>query len=189
MNLVWPSPEHLPSYVAALERGWSPDNLRRDVAAREELVRIANDPASFLASLVDIEGTGSPITLLDGTTAPRLPGYRRWLWDGDFCGSIGFRWQRGTEVLPPVLPGPYRLFRRALEAAPRVRDERVAPGARGCESTGPPVRRAHHDAGQYAVEARHRGQRRRIRRGVRGSLRSWRRPGSPLSRASRGRLA
>src|SRR5690348_5565018 len=24
----------------------------------------------------------------------------RWLWDGSFCGSIGFRWQPGTPDLP-----------------------------------------------------------------------------------------
>jgi predicted acetyltransferase len=23
------------------------------------------------------------------------------MWDGEFCGSIGLRWQRGTEALPP----------------------------------------------------------------------------------------
>jgi predicted acetyltransferase len=101
MNLVWPSSEYLPSYVTALERGWSPDNLRGDVAAREELARIAADAAAFLASLVDIEATGLPIMLPDGTSVPRLPGYRRWLWDDEFCGSIGFRWQPGTEALPP----------------------------------------------------------------------------------------
>ena len=28
LQLVWPSREHLPSYVAALERGRSPNNLR-----------------------------------------------------------------------------------------------------------------------------------------------------------------
>ena len=32
---------------------------------------------------------------------PRLPGFVRWLWDGEFCGQIGFRWQPGTEALPP----------------------------------------------------------------------------------------
>jgi len=100
MKLVWPSREYLPSYVAALERGWSPDNVRGQVAAQEELARIASDPDAFLASLVDREATGGPITLPDGTTVPRLPGYRRWLWDGEFCGSIGLRWQRGTEALP-----------------------------------------------------------------------------------------
>jgi predicted acetyltransferase len=100
MELVWPSLEHLPGYIAALERGWSPDNIRGPAAAREELARIAADANAFLASLVDRDATGDPITLLDGTTVERLPGFRRWMWDGEFCGSIGFRWQRGTEALP-----------------------------------------------------------------------------------------
>jgi predicted acetyltransferase len=34
-----------------------------------------------------------------------LPGFSRWLWDGEFCGSIGFRWQPGTEALPPTCLG------------------------------------------------------------------------------------
>ena len=29
----------------------------------------------------------------------------RWIWDGEFCGTIGFRWQPGTEALPPTCPG------------------------------------------------------------------------------------
>jgi len=101
MHLVWPSREYLPSYTAALERGWSPDNVRGLVAAQEELVEIASNPDAFLASLVDREAAGDPIVMADGTTVPRLPGYRRWLWDGEFCGSIGFRWRPGTETLPP----------------------------------------------------------------------------------------
>jgi predicted acetyltransferase len=105
MRLVWPSREYLPSYVAALERGWSPDNVRGEAAALEELSRIAADADAFLASLVDREARGDPITLPDGTTVPRLPGYRRWMWDGEFCGSIGLRWQPGTEALPPYCLG------------------------------------------------------------------------------------
>jgi predicted acetyltransferase len=101
MRLVWPSRDYLPSYVAALERGWSPDNVRGQAAAQEELARIAADADALLATLVDKEAAGDPITLADGSTVPRLPGYRRWLWDGEFCGSIGLRWQRGTEALPP----------------------------------------------------------------------------------------
>jgi predicted acetyltransferase len=101
MELVWPSREYLAGYLAALERGWSPDNLRGQAAALEELDRIADDADGFLASLVDKEATGKPITLPDGTTVPRLPGYSRWMWDGEFCGSIGLRWQPGTEALPP----------------------------------------------------------------------------------------
>jgi len=105
VTLVWPARVHLASYVAALERGWSPDNVRGEVATGEELRRIAEDADAFLASMVDIEAAGRPLTLLDGSTVPRLPGYRRWIWDGEFCGSIGFRWQRGTEALPPYCLG------------------------------------------------------------------------------------
>jgi predicted acetyltransferase len=91
----------LPSYVAALEQGWSADNVRGVVAAQEELVKIASDAQAFLASMVAREPRGETVTLPDGSQVPRLPGYRRWLWDGEFCGSIGFRWQVGTEALPP----------------------------------------------------------------------------------------
>jgi predicted acetyltransferase len=101
MTLVWPSREYLPGYIAALERGWSPDNLLGEAASREELQRIAADADAFLADLVDTDAAGDPITLPDGSTVQRLPGYRKWMWDGEFCGSIGFRWQRGTEALPP----------------------------------------------------------------------------------------
>ena len=101
MTLVWPSREHLDSYADALRRGWSPDNVRGLAATEEQLARIARDPGAFLSSLVDREAKGDPIVLADGTTVKRLPGYVRWMWDGEFCGSIGFRWQPGTEALPP----------------------------------------------------------------------------------------
>ena len=101
MRLVWPAREYLPGYVTALERGWSPDNVRGQAASLEELAWIGRDADAFLGSLVDREGRGAPITMPDGTTVPRLPGYRRWMWDGEFCGSIGFRWQPGNEALPP----------------------------------------------------------------------------------------
>ncbi|MEP7207421.1 MAG: GNAT family N-acetyltransferase [Casimicrobiaceae bacterium] len=101
LRLVWPSVEHLPGYGAALQRGWSADTVRGSAAAREELEAIATDPRAFLAGLVDREARGAPITLPDGSRVPRLPGYRRWLWDDEFCGSINLRWQRGTSELPP----------------------------------------------------------------------------------------
>lgn len=104
MDLVWPSDEYLERYVAALARGWSPDNLRPE-ASQEELEQIARDRTAFVAEQVDREGKGSPITLPGGETVPRLPGYHRWMWDGDFCGSIGFRWQSGTNELPPYCLG------------------------------------------------------------------------------------
>lgn len=105
MRLVWPAREYLASYTAALERGWSRDNLRGAAATADDLARIAADPDAFLAGLVDIEAAGAPIALPDGTTVKRLPGYSRWIWDGEFCGSIGFRWQPGTEALPPTCLG------------------------------------------------------------------------------------
>jgi predicted acetyltransferase len=104
-ELVWPADEHLASYVAALRRGWSPDNIRGETAAKEELAQIAEDPALFLSRLVDREARGLPIELPDGSTMKRLPGYRRWVWDGEFCGTIGFRWQPGTCELPPRVLG------------------------------------------------------------------------------------
>lgn len=105
MELVWPAAAHLPGYVDALRRGWSPNTLRPEAAA-EELAAIERDPTAFLAGLVDREAAGDPVTLPDGSLARRLPGYRRWMWDETgFCGSIGFRWQAGTEDLPPHVLG------------------------------------------------------------------------------------
>ena len=100
MELVWPAAEYLAGYVNALRRGWSPDNLRPE-AAQEQLARIADDADRFLAEQVDREGKGPRITLPDGGTVPRLPGYAQWMWDGEFCGSINFRWQPGSTELPP----------------------------------------------------------------------------------------
>jgi predicted acetyltransferase len=104
MDLVWPGRDHLDAYVDALRRGWSPNNVRPE-QAQEELARIAADPDGFLASRVDREARGGPIVMPDGSLAQRLPGYVRWMWDGEFCGVIGFRWQPGTPALPPHVLG------------------------------------------------------------------------------------
>jgi predicted acetyltransferase len=93
--------KRLPSYAAALRRGWTPDNVRGADAARAELVRIEENPRRFVAALFDREARGDPITLPDGSVVPRLPGYRMWMWDGEMSGVIGLRWQRGTPALPP----------------------------------------------------------------------------------------
>jgi predicted acetyltransferase len=104
VKLVWPAREYLAGYVSALQRGWSPDNLRQE-AAQEELARIAANPDAFLASLVDREAAGEPYVFPDGSSVPRLPGYRMWMWDDEFSGTIGLRWQPGTEALPPYCLG------------------------------------------------------------------------------------
>jgi len=104
MKLVWPAEPYLASYVHALEQGWSPDNLRPE-AAGEHLARIEQDTGRFLAEQIDREAKGPPVILPDGRTVQRLPGYSRWMWDGEFCGAIGFRWQPGTAELPPYCLG------------------------------------------------------------------------------------
>jgi len=105
MQLVRPAMEHLPGYVAALKPGWSFDNIRGAKAAQEALMRIEANPDEFLERQVDREAKGPPITMPDGSTVPRLPGYVYWMWDGEFCGTIGFRWQPGTSALPPYTLG------------------------------------------------------------------------------------
>jgi len=100
LSLVRPAGEHLPSYLDALERGFSPDNVRGRAEADEQRAEIVRDDAAFLAGLDDRDATGAPIALPDGTTVPRLPGFHRWMWDGEFCGTIALRWQPGTEALP-----------------------------------------------------------------------------------------
>ncbi len=102
--LIKPTLKTLPSYCAALKHGWSPDNLRPE-AATEELQKIAHAPEAFIASCDDRAGVGAPILLPDGSMAKRLPSFTRWMWDDDFCGRIGVRWQPGTPELPTLCLG------------------------------------------------------------------------------------
>lgn len=103
--LVTPTPDHLPACADALQRGWRPDNVRGKAAADDQLKQIERDPARFLSAFDDPEGKGPPVTLPDGTVVQRLPGIIRLIWDGEFCGTIGFRWQRGTSELPSYVLG------------------------------------------------------------------------------------
>ena len=105
IDLVRPESRHLPAIAEALERGWTPDNVRGETARLEALARIANEPERFLAAAEDPEARAGDITLPDGSIAKRLPGVQRMIWDGEFCGSIGFRWQEGTAELPAHVLG------------------------------------------------------------------------------------
>ncbi len=106
MQLVRPSPEHLPEYQAALERGWSADTLRGPAAALEELERIEDDPATFLALMDNPLALGPMVVLPDGSQVRRLPNLRRWMWDEEgFAGSIGLRWTADGSPLPPHVLG------------------------------------------------------------------------------------
>jgi predicted acetyltransferase len=157
VQLVWPSREYLAGYADALRRGWSPDNVRGQAAADEELARIAADPDAVVASLVDRQAAGEPIVLADGSTVKRLPGYRKWIWDGEFCGSIGFRWQPGTEALPPYCLGhlgyavvPWKRRRGyATRALAEMLHEAAAERLRYVELTTSPG----NDASRRVIEA------------------------------------
>jgi predicted acetyltransferase len=103
MQLVVPSLEYLPSYAEALKRSWAPNNLRPE-SAQEELAKIEINSQAFLDWL-DSRGTqGEMIPTPSGELIPRLPGYRMWMWDGEFCGSIGFRWQERDGLTVNDLP-------------------------------------------------------------------------------------
>ena len=104
MELRWPSERELPSYVAALEAGWSPSTSRPELAV-EELEVIRTDPTAFLVWLVDRAAAGPAVVQPDGSTMPRIPGFRKWMWDGEFCGSISLRWVPGTSDLPAHVSG------------------------------------------------------------------------------------
>jgi predicted acetyltransferase len=103
MELLIPDAEHLPGFVDALQRRWSP-STEHDIS-REILADIALDSALFLAQTDDRDPQGRTVTLPDGSVVPRLPGFARWMWDGEFCGSINMRWQHGTPDLPPHVLG------------------------------------------------------------------------------------
>jgi predicted acetyltransferase len=98
--LLPPNRDMLAQYAEALARGWSPDNTR-DISA-EQLAALRADPDAFLHSQLVQSAT---ITLWDGRVVPRLPGFRHWISDGEFCGSIGFRHQPGSEDLPDYVLG------------------------------------------------------------------------------------
>jgi predicted acetyltransferase len=100
LTLVNPSRAYLLGYVAALKTGWSPDNTQ-DIHA-EQLASIRRDTDAFLKDLL---GAGSTIRHTDGTVTSRLPDKMFWLWDGEFCGIVGLRWQEGGEELPPYVHG------------------------------------------------------------------------------------
>jgi predicted acetyltransferase len=106
LSLIALDASHLPAVVAALERGLQSDNTRGAAGARDLIAQINTNPESFLAAQDDPDARAGDITLADGSTIKRLPGLHRWLWDGEICGVIGFRWAAlGDPSLPPHVLG------------------------------------------------------------------------------------
>lgn len=104
LKLEKPALQYLASYEAALRQGWSPNTVRPE-AAREQLDEIKRDAMAFVAGLDDPDGKGEPIKQPDGSHVSRLPGFQRWLWDGEFSGNIRLTWQKGTTALPSYCLG------------------------------------------------------------------------------------
>jgi len=106
MKLVKPSVEYLDSYLGCLRRGWNPMSLKESLVSYEkEIADINADSTKFFKQILNITGGGEPFKMDDGTFVERLPSITWWLWDGEFCGRIQFRWQHNTVELPPYCLG------------------------------------------------------------------------------------
>ncbi|MEZ0169268.1 GNAT family N-acetyltransferase [Microvirga sp. TS319] len=97
--LLRPSLAWLPAYEQALARGWSPNSDHDN--GREQLAALRADPARFLDELYNSPTVRRP----DGSEVPRLPAHEFWISDGEFCGRINFRFERGVAALAPSAYG------------------------------------------------------------------------------------
>lgn len=103
MHLVTPSLEYICGYADAIERGWLPDGTAEGAA--RTLSQIKCDPESFLKRFDDPRGEAEPVRLADGSFAPRVGWFGKWMWDGEFSGRIALRWPLEGTRLPDVFLG------------------------------------------------------------------------------------
>jgi predicted acetyltransferase len=106
LRLQAPDRAMLPSYLAALKTGWTPES-DHDLAAAEQLAaRVASAPEHLLSMFWNPAGQGPPVALDDGREVPRLAHVRHWIVDGDaYCGEVNLRWQPGSNELPTYCDG------------------------------------------------------------------------------------
>lgn len=93
-ELLTPSLDLVPAYRVALQRGYSPDDVRGPDATVQSLNEIDANAAGYIRSLHHEQGR----TALSERSLPVT--VVRWMWDGDFAGSIGLRWQAGAAACP-----------------------------------------------------------------------------------------
>lgn len=121
--LVHPTQEHLPSFVAALERGWDPPGT----TAQDVLAAIDRDAGTLLSLHHDPDAKGAPVKLSDGsielTTDPDNAPSQRVI-----AANGGVLHEQFTKV--PQLGGGegYRFPHRALTTRCHSRDASVIPG-------------------------------------------------------------
>ena len=101
MYIVRPAQVYLDSYKSGLIQAISSGSAAYLEEAQRDLSETETDPKSFLAKQEDPKALGGDVKLPDGSLVPRIPGITRWMWDGQICGSINFRWQAGSTELPP----------------------------------------------------------------------------------------
>lgn len=102
MEIVVPSVEHVHSYLSALERGWTFDAFF--TGGVENAFHLARNSPDLLVQTLSGRASET-VTLPNGESVPRLPSVMRWMWDGEFAGSINVRWQDGTTELPAHVLG------------------------------------------------------------------------------------
>lgn len=101
MEIVRPEGRYLESYKSALIQSISSGTAAYLDRAECELSEIETSPVAFLAKQDDPSALSGDIELSDGSFVPRLPGFTRWMWDGQVSGEINLRWKVGTTDLPP----------------------------------------------------------------------------------------
>jgi predicted acetyltransferase len=104
VELVAPNVEQLPGYVDAVRRGYM--SYRVLFGSTETLLALADENPQSVIDVLRDRSTDGLLYHSDGTTSPRIPALFRWMWDGEFAGTIDVRWQPdGTGELPDHIPG------------------------------------------------------------------------------------
>jgi predicted acetyltransferase len=105
MEILRPTRKMLESYRAGVSQSLAAGGDLNPEYLEDQLKKIAENPERFVELQDDPDGLGGDVPLPDGSFVPRLPGFSRWMWDGEVCGSINFRWEKGSTALPDYCLG------------------------------------------------------------------------------------